>query len=300
MNEVIEVHNSSNDIMNVAEVKDQLTAMHKILKDVMKRGIDKDYEVIPGTGGKKLTLLKPGAEKIMTAFRLGLEPIIEDVGDGYDFKYRITGRGFHIPTGNIVGYGIGECSTQEKKYAWRKALCEEEFDSFPESRRQLYFSKNYNSNKVDKIQQVRTNPADLSNTVLKMAKKRALIDFVLTATAASDIFTQDIDEDHIKEATSSGSRAKSYQMPQEKQEEHRYGNDDLPPEQPQNNNSNNVISEAQRKRLFAIFKSAEKDDRITKEEFNQALITICEVESTKEISRDKYNDICEHVENVNK
>jgi hypothetical protein len=42
--------------------------------------------------------------------------------------------------------------------------------------------------------QIRTEPADLANTILKMAKKRALIDAVLTATAASDIFTQDIED----------------------------------------------------------------------------------------------------------
>jgi hypothetical protein len=36
--------------------------------------------------------------------------------------------------------------------------------------------------------------ADTYNTVLKMAKKRAHVDAILTATAASDIFTQDIDE----------------------------------------------------------------------------------------------------------
>ena len=38
------------------------------------------------------------------------------------------------------------------------------------------------------------NPADYYNTVLKMAKKRAHVDAVLTATAASDIFTQDIED----------------------------------------------------------------------------------------------------------
>jgi hypothetical protein len=42
--------------------------------------------------------------------------------------------------------------------------------------------------------QVRTEPADVANTVLKMAKKRAQIDLTLTATAASDIFTQDVED----------------------------------------------------------------------------------------------------------
>jgi len=39
------------------------------------------------------------------------------------------------------------------------------------------------------------NPADYYNTCLKMAKKRALVDATLTTTAASDIFTQDIEDD---------------------------------------------------------------------------------------------------------
>jgi len=44
------------------------------------------------------------------------------------------------------------------------------------------------------------NPADQYNTVLKMAKKRAYVDATLSATAASDIFTQDIEEiqDNLK------------------------------------------------------------------------------------------------------
>jgi hypothetical protein len=38
------------------------------------------------------------------------------------------------------------------------------------------------------------NPADYYNTVLKMGCKRALVAATLTATAASDIFTQDVEE----------------------------------------------------------------------------------------------------------
>ena len=38
------------------------------------------------------------------------------------------------------------------------------------------------------------NPADYYNTALKMAKKRAHVDAILTATAASDCFTQDVED----------------------------------------------------------------------------------------------------------
>lgn len=39
------------------------------------------------------------------------------------------------------------------------------------------------------------NPADYYNTCLKMGKKRAFVDALLTCTAASDIFTQDIEDE---------------------------------------------------------------------------------------------------------
>src|SRR6185369_6401125 len=62
----------------------------------------------------------------------------------------------------------------------------------PENRKRVKFSKY--QGKVEKKQQVRTNPADVANTILKMAKKRGLVDAILTVTAASDIFTQDIED----------------------------------------------------------------------------------------------------------
>ena len=44
------------------------------------------------------------------------------------------------------------------------------------------------------VQQVRTESADLANTVLKMACKRAKIAMVLNVTAASDMFGQDLED----------------------------------------------------------------------------------------------------------
>jgi hypothetical protein len=44
------------------------------------------------------------------------------------------------------------------------------------------------------VQQIRTEPADLANTALKMACKRAKIAMVLNVTAASDMFSQDLED----------------------------------------------------------------------------------------------------------
>jgi hypothetical protein len=86
----------------------------------------------------------------------------------------------------VLGEGIGECSSNEEKYKWRKAY-DEEWNATPENRRRIKFGKY-------KDKQVRTEPADVANTILKMAKKRAQVDAVITCTAASDIFTQDIED----------------------------------------------------------------------------------------------------------
>jgi hypothetical protein len=55
--------------------------------------------------------------------------------------------------------------------------------------------------------------ADLYNTVLKMAKKRAFVDATITATAASDFFTQDV-EDFASEAGTPGSGPSTKSQPQ--------------------------------------------------------------------------------------
>ena len=63
--------------------------------------------------------------------------------------------------------------------------------------------------------------ADIYNTVKKMAKKRAFVDAMLTATAASDCFTQDIEE-MVKEGLidTNSKKTKEYKKdpPQKKEE----------------------------------------------------------------------------------
>jgi hypothetical protein len=77
------------------------------------------------------------------------------------------------PDGTLLGQGVGSCSTMEKKYRYR------------------WEGEGGNRHKVEN-----EDIADVYNTVLKMAKKRAHVDATLTVTGAGDLFTQDlIDED---------------------------------------------------------------------------------------------------------
>lgn len=156
---------------------------------------DKDYGKIPGTD--KPTLYKPGAEKLCMAFQLAPEtPAVEDLSASPDeVRYRVS-----IPlvsaSGRTIAVGLGEASTREEKYSWRRPVCQEEFDETPAHLRREKWFKGQSG--AYKGQQIRTNPSDLANTVLKMAHKRALIHVVLLGTAAGSVFNQDL-EDFTKE-----------------------------------------------------------------------------------------------------
>lgn len=165
-------------VMELADVKQHINAIQSVMRGAMKRGVH--YGIIPGTKGGP-SLWKPGAELIFTMFRLGTKPTIEETGDGY----RVTIEVFHIPTGQVVGYGMGSCSWGEDKYAWKKAM-PGEWDQAEVENRRIKHGRDC------MVQQVRTNPCDLQNTVLKMAVKRARVDACLTTTAASDVFEQDM------------------------------------------------------------------------------------------------------------
>lgn len=178
------------------EVIAQKRLIQEVMKSVMIGPTEKNpagvhYGIIPGC--KLPSLYKAGSEAILATFRIAVNPIVEDLSTYDCYRYRVTCQGV-LPNGEIVGAGVGECSTDEDKYRWRSAIVPAEYEATPEDRRRIKYSKPTSWNKEGITQQVRTNPADLANTVLKMAKKRAQIDLTLTSTGASDCFSQDLED----------------------------------------------------------------------------------------------------------
>jgi hypothetical protein len=169
-------------------VKAQVQLIQKVMKAVMKEGTH--YGQIPGTD--KPTLYKAGSEVLLTTFRIAAEPEVTDLSTEDEIRYRVRVTGRHQTTGIVIGAGIGECSSNEEKYRWRNAVCDEEFNETPEDRRRLKWQRG--KEKPYQRKQIRTVPADVANTVLKMSKKRAQIDMTLTSLAASDCFTQDLED----------------------------------------------------------------------------------------------------------
>jgi hypothetical protein len=181
---------------SIEQMVEQRSAIVEAMRKVMK--VDIDYGTIPGT--PKPTLYKPGSEKILSMFHLAATPRVEDVSTPDCIRYRVFVDVTHAPTGSFLGTGIGEASSAETKYQWRAIVCDEEWNETPEDRRRAKWKKGrWNDRQrvydpAEAIRQVRTEMDDVANTILKMAKKRAQIDATLTVTAASDIFSQDLED----------------------------------------------------------------------------------------------------------
>lgn len=196
-NDTLPVVREQATTLTVTEIKANIQRIHAVFKDVMigpsqEHPLGVHYGKIPGTGDKP-TLLKPGCELILATLMLEAYPVVDDVSRSTDeITYRVKVQIKHRTTGVSLGWGVGECSSNEEKYNWRKVVCDAEFDEADPARRRLKWYRGDRS--PYQVKQVRTNPADVANTILKMAKKRALSDGVLTTTACSDIFQQDADD----------------------------------------------------------------------------------------------------------
>ncbi|MGB9866738.1 MAG: hypothetical protein ACPLPR_02365 [Bacillota bacterium] len=179
--------------LRLADMKSKLALVKQFFSEVMVQG--QDYGVIPGTD--KPTLLKPGAEKLCELY--GYAPVIKDVQEEKDiatgfYRARVTVALVHRRSGVTVAEGVGEANTMEGRYRWRwvpewKLPDGIDRDALKCEERKAKDGKTYKLYKVEN-----EDPWALWNTVLKMAKKRALIDATLSATRSSGIFTQDAED----------------------------------------------------------------------------------------------------------
>ena len=184
-----------------------------------------DFGVIPGTG--KPTLLKPGAEKLIMLLGLTCEFEILDSTRDFDtgfFQYQVACR--LKKNGEVMTEGPGSCNTRERKY-------------------------------------IKQDPYTMDKTVLKMAKKRAMVDAALLVGSLSDVFTQDIEDMDL-----AGNQASAYQRT--------YTDRD------------GTISQAQAKRLYAIAKG---DAELCK-----SVMSKYGYGHSDEIKKTDYEKICQEVE----
>lgn len=210
--------------MSVQEAVRRIKELQAFVASVMVKG--EDYGVIPGT--PKPTLLKPGAEKLCEIY--GLAPQfdivnrIEDWTNGF-FQYEVKCTLVHKKYSIVVAEGLGSCNTKEARYRWRwvpenevppgvdkstllkksgskwvfKSEIPDGLDISKLPTEERISKKTGNPYTVYNVGQdlyriENDDPYTLVNTVLKMAKKRALVDAALSATRSSGIFTQDVED----------------------------------------------------------------------------------------------------------
>jgi hypothetical protein len=145
--------------ITLIEAKERTRMLQSFIKDMMIPNID--YGIIKGCS--KPSLLKSGAEKLCEIFGFSKQIEVLNRVENWDsgfFHYEVKVTLVSKRTGLVEAEGIGSCNTMERKFKTQ--------DSF-----------------------------SVVNTIIKMAKKRALIDAVLSATRSSGIFTQDIEEMNV-------------------------------------------------------------------------------------------------------
>ncbi len=164
--------------------------LDKFFRDLMQEGTD--YGIIPGT--PRPSLWKPGAE--LLRLWAGLAPSFTNDDSRSDrksgFIHWLCSCQLLNRSGEVVGELSGSCNSHEAKYRWRWV--------WPRELPQGIDKGTLVSKVVDKQGSVKyrlenDNPADLDNTILKMAQKRAFVGGILMVTGASRIFTQTIEED---------------------------------------------------------------------------------------------------------
>lgn len=164
----------------VTQVMQRIVNFQGVIQKTLKEG--HDYGVIPGTGNKP-TLLKPGAEKILMLMGVTSEyQLIERVQDYEQGFFAFTVKCVLSKGDQVITEGLGHCNNREKKY-----------------------------------RSERQDPYTLANTCLKMAKKRAQIDAVLTIASLSEVFTQDLEDLEFDNGGGRNTRRTSGTKPTEKQ-----------------------------------------------------------------------------------
>jgi hypothetical protein len=202
--------------MSIEAAVERYNTITEFVSRVLRR--DVDYGQIPGT--EKLTLLKPGAEKLTTFFGLStrfqlIERIEDWTGEGHGgepffyYLYRCQ-----LYRGDLLmAEADGSCNSREQKYRYREAqrACPECNQAAIIKGREEYgggwvcFKKKGGcgakfvdgDSAIENQQTGRVFNAEIAdqvNTIQKMGQKRALIAATLLAVNASEFFTQDVED----------------------------------------------------------------------------------------------------------
>ncbi|MBE7157169.1 MAG: hypothetical protein INR62_01815 [Rhodospirillales bacterium] len=167
--------------------------LRRIMADTMREGVH--YGHSPAGRTDKPSLLEAGAQLLCRLFRLASAFDVEERQlASVHREYRVAATLTSRVTGALVGQGLGVGSTLEAACRFHAKLTDEARWGAarvrPETRQERHAGaqKFSGGGKTDA-----DDPPARHNLVLAAAKGRALVDAALATTAASDLFSQDLE-----------------------------------------------------------------------------------------------------------
>lgn len=176
-------------VVSPDETVARIAELQAFVRHYLVEGVD--YGKIPGTD--KPTLLKPGAEKLCDVYgltpRYTIDSYTESDGDPPFYSWIIRCTLYWRRGDLLVAEGLGEANSWENRYRWRWVPAGE----VPGGETTGLRTRKTRSGAT--LYRVPNDDVwSLRNTILKQAKKRALVDAVLTATRSSGVLTQDLED----------------------------------------------------------------------------------------------------------
>lgn len=148
----------------IQTIQNNIEMAQRLVMNVLEK--DVDYGIHPGTDS--LALRDPGASKIINAFNCYPDhKILYSQETNEIITFQIQANLISRQTDNVVGTGIGSCSTMETKYGFRWVESPEDYG---------YKREELTRRRRGKYRIPNPEVSDLGNTILKMATKRAEID----------------------------------------------------------------------------------------------------------------------------
>ena len=189
----------------------RLTMTQNAIQQLMKTTLKDKVHYGTFKGIDKKCLLKAVADCLCTLFKFRLSFEYERFYLENDHREYIVKSFIHSASGEYLGMGFGSCSTMEPKYRYRlqKRVCPScGKDAIMVSKYDPGFycntknggcGANFPDDDPSIINQVlgkgeNSDIAEVYNTVLKMATKRAQTDAVIRTTGCSEVFTQDLED----------------------------------------------------------------------------------------------------------
>lgn len=286
--------------LSVAEVLQRVRTVEQIVREVMVE--DCHYGVQPGTQSK--TLRQPGGEVLCLAFQMSpemLDPEIDDLGDGHR-NVVSTCVLKSLSTGQELCRAHGSCSTKEAKYRYRYAelLCPDcQHETIRKSRKDedgWYCWRKIGgcgATFKDGDQRIEgqergkiENPdlADVYNTVLKMADKRAFLAAVRMRTGASALFQYVEGEEEQEAETPTSQKQPDRQASQKTNKQQSHPEKAESPER------------LKQKTLFAeLHKSP-----LSEADLRSHLSDAYDISSTKDLTDQQYTEVMDWIKEITK